>query len=191
MLTAPPTAAVRYAYGIDVTPDFLLKMQRAAVRFQTDGSGSIVSAKGLVMTNHHVGSDMLLKLSTQANNLLKDGFIARTNDAELKCPDLELNVLWEIKDVTADVFAAVKPEMSAAEAGNARRMAIAHIEASVGKSTKDSKALNGEVIGLIFDGNFYSLVANVAYDGRTNRAVAVDVRGMARLSRPCTTRPNC
>ncbi len=100
-------------------------------------------------------------------------------------------MLWEIKDVTADVFVAVKPGMSAAEAGNARRMAIAHIEASVGKSTKDSKALNGEVVGLIFDGNFYSLVANVAYDGRTNRAVAVDVRGMARLSRPCTTRPNC
>jgi len=47
-------------------------------------------------------------------------------------------VLWEIKDVTADVFAAVKPGMSAAEAGKARRMAIAHIEASVGKSTKDA-----------------------------------------------------
>jgi len=39
--------------------------------------------------------------------------------------------------------------------------------------------LNGEVVGLIFDGNFHSLVANVANDGRTNRAVAVDIRGMA------------
>ena len=90
------------------------------------------------MTNQHVGSDMLLKLRTQANNLLKYGFIARSNDAELKCPDVELNALWEIKDVSADVFAAVKPGMSAAEAGMARRMAIAHIEASVGKSTKDA-----------------------------------------------------
>ena len=46
LLTAPPIAAVKSAYGIDVTPDWLLKMQRAAVRFQIGGSGSIVSANG-------------------------------------------------------------------------------------------------------------------------------------------------
>ena len=41
----------------------------------------------------------------------------------------------------------------------------------------------GEVVGLIFDGNIHSLLGNFAYDGRANRAVAVDVRGMAEAFR--------
>ena len=38
LLNAPPAAAIKAKYGVDVKTDWLLRMQRAAVRFQTGGS---------------------------------------------------------------------------------------------------------------------------------------------------------
>ena len=78
LLSKPPIAAIKAAYGVDVTPQWLEHQQKSAVRFDTGGSGSLVSAEGLVMTNHHVGSDMISKLSTATKDLLKEGFTART-----------------------------------------------------------------------------------------------------------------
>jgi len=166
LLNAPPTAAVKAAYGVDVKADWLLRMQRAAVRFQTGGSGSIVSANGLVMTNHHVGSDMLLKLSTKERDLLKEGFVARTTDAELKCPDLELNVLWEIEDVTAKVAAAIKDGMSAADAGKARRRVIAELEAKASVPPNGGPTLKGEVVTLYGGARFHLYSYRVFTDVR-------------------------
>ena len=56
------------------------------MRFNDGGSGSFVSADGLVMTNHHVGADALQKLSTKDHDLMRSSFYARTPAEELKCP---------------------------------------------------------------------------------------------------------
>ena len=47
------------------------------------------------MTNHHVGADALQKLRHEGHDYVSDGFYARTQAEELKCLDLELNVLIE------------------------------------------------------------------------------------------------
>ena len=73
------------------------------------------------MTNHHVGADALQKLSTTERDLVAKGFHAKTREDEIKCVDLELNVLMSIEDVTERVNDAVKPDMSAADAQKARR----------------------------------------------------------------------
>ena len=53
------------------------------------------------MTNHHVAGDTLQKISTPTKDYFKDGFLAREREQEVKAPDLELNVLVGIDDVTA------------------------------------------------------------------------------------------
>lgn len=151
ILNAPPTEAIKAAYKVDLSREWLEHMQKSCVRFETGGSGSIVSKDGLVMTNHHVGSDMLLKLSTKENNLLENGFWAPTRDKELACPDLELSVLWEISDVTDAVIASVKEGMSAPQAGTARRKAIARIE----KESRDTTGLKSEVVTLYQGGKYH------------------------------------
>src|SRR5712692_1512356 len=147
-----PKAEIKRKYSFDVTDDWLKKVQLASVRFNNGGSGSFVSADGLVLTNHHIASDTLQKISTPEKDYVKEGFYARTREQEAKAPDLELNQLVSIEEVTARVTGGVKPEMSPAEANAARRAAIANIE----KESTEKTGLRSDVITL-YQGGQYNL----------------------------------
>ena len=159
LYTAPPTAQLKEKYQFEPTQQWLEHLHKASVRFNTGGSGSFVSGRGLVITNHHVGSDTLAKLSTEQNNYLRDGFYAKTPAEELKCHDLELNVLMSIEDVTGTVNAAVKPGMKSEQAMAARSAAIANIE----KESKDKTGLRSDVVTL-YQGGAYHLYRYKRYD---------------------------
>ena len=123
----PPKELLREQYEFDCNDSWIRHLRRSSVRFNNGGSGSFCSNEGLVITNHHVGAGAVYKLSTPEHNWLADGFYAKTRDEELRCHDLELNVLYEVEDVTQRVQDAV----AAAEEGNAadvRRAVIAVIE---------------------------------------------------------------
>src|SRR6185503_4625171 len=98
LYTAPPRDAIKAKYGFTLTDAWLEHLMKSSVRFNSGGSGSFVSADGLVLTNHHVGADDLKKLSDEKNNYLRDGFYAKSTAEEKKCVDLELNVLQLIVD---------------------------------------------------------------------------------------------
>ncbi len=151
LFSNPPTRMLEEKYGFKPTADWLEHVQRASVRFNVGGSGSFVSSAGLVMTNHHVGADALQKLSTAEHDLLKEGFQARTREEELKCLDMELNVLQSTEDVTERVNSAVKAGMSAADAQQARRAAMNTIEEESLKET----GLRSDVITLYQGGRYH------------------------------------
>jgi hypothetical protein len=155
----PPLKQFKEKYQFEPSPQWLEHLQKASVRFNSGGSGSFVSANGLCITNHHVGADALQKASSEQHNYLKDGFFAKTNAEEIKCADLELNVLMSIEDVTAQVNAAVKSGMSAGAAGKARENAIAQIE----KESKDKTGLRSDVVTL-YQGGVYHLYRYKRYD---------------------------
>src|SRR5712691_10298032 len=92
-----PRAEIKKKYGFEVTDDWLKKVQLASVRFNNGGSGSFVSADGLVLTNHHIASDTLQKISTPEKDYNKEGFYAHKREQEAKAPDLELNQLISIE----------------------------------------------------------------------------------------------
>src|SRR6266436_7382493 len=121
LLNDPPRQLLKRKYDFDLTDAWLEHAQKASVRFNNGGSGGFVSPEGLVVTNHHVGADSLQKLSPPDKDYYRDGYSARSRAEELKCPDLELNVLMSIEDVTQRVNAAVKPEMPPDRAFAARR----------------------------------------------------------------------
>jgi hypothetical protein len=147
-----PRGEIKKKYGFEVTDAWLKKVQLASVRFNSGGSGAFVSADGLVLTNHHIASDVLQKISSAEKDYNKEGFYARTRDQEVKAPDLELNQLISLEDVTERVTSAVKPGASAAEANAARRAAIANIE----KESKERTGLRSDVVTL-YQGGQYNL----------------------------------
>jgi hypothetical protein len=159
LFSAPPLKQLKEKYDFEPSPQWLEHLQKASVRFNSGGSGSFVSATGLCITNHHVGADALQKASSEQHNYLKDGFYAKTNAAEIKCADLELNVLISTEDVTARVNGGVKPGMSADQASAARGNAIAEIE----NESKKKTGLRSDVITL-YQGGAYHLYRYKRYD---------------------------
>ena len=151
LFNQPPRELLRERYGFDATPKWLEHLQKSSVRFNSGGSGSFVSEDGLMISNHHVGADALQKLSTPQKNYLHDGFFAHTLAEEVKCLDLELNVLQSIEDVTARVNAAIPKGADAATAFAARRRVIAQIE----KESLEQTGLRSDVVTLWLGGAYH------------------------------------
>jgi hypothetical protein len=134
LLNDPPKELLKKKHGFDLTDEWLERAMKGNVRFNSGGSGGFVSPDGLIITNHHIAADALQKLSTKENDLFALGFHAKERTDEAKCPDLELNVLQSIEDVTDKVNAATK-DKPAAEAAAARRKVMTEIEAESLKAT--------------------------------------------------------
>jgi hypothetical protein len=145
-----PRDAIKKKYGFAVTDAWLKRVQLASVRFNSGGSGSFVSSAGLVLTNHHIAADTLAKISTPERDYFATGFYAPTLDQEVKSPDLELNMLASIEDVTPRVTAAVT-SADPGEANAQRRAVIASIE----KESLAATGLRSDVVTLYKGAQFH------------------------------------
>lgn len=152
LYTDLPLDHLKSKYGFTPSEAWAEHLRLCSVRFNSGGSGSFISSDGLVLTNHHVASDTLHKLSTPERNLIDDGFLAESTSDELQAPDLELNQLVSIEDVTDRVNAAVDSDASAEDAAKNRRAVIATIE----KESLEETKLRSDVVTL-FGGAKYHL----------------------------------
>ncbi len=146
-----PSKHLKDRYGFEPTDQWANKLMRSCVRFNSGGSASFVSSNGLVLTNHHVGAETLHKLSSAERNVYDDGFLARSFDQELKAPDLELNQLISIEDVTTAVNQGISEDLTPEMALAKRRENIARIEQ---KSTEET-GLRSDVVTLYGGGKYH------------------------------------
>ena len=147
-----PKAAVKKAYGIDVSDAWLTRVQRSSARLAGGCSGSFVSPEGLVLTNHHCANDCISKVSSAKKDFIADGFLAKTKADELSCPDTEINQLLEITDVTASVNKATAG-LSDAAFLSAQKEHLSKLEAEcVGK---DKEKVRCDVVSLYHGGQYH------------------------------------
>jgi hypothetical protein len=147
----PPLKQWKERYNFEPTKEWLDHVRLASARLQDGGSGSFVSGNGLVMTNQHVASGQLAKMSTKEHDLVKEGFYARTQAEEVKCPDLEINVLVSYEDVTKRVQGAAKPNASDREANEQRKAEMAAIE----KESTEQTKFKSDVVTLYSGGEYW------------------------------------
>jgi hypothetical protein len=154
----PPLKQLAAKYNFHPSQQWLDHLRLSSVRFMDGGSGSFVSPNGLVLTNHHVARGQLQKNSTADHDYVRDGFYAATPDQEMKSPDLEVNVLVGMQDVSTRVQGAVRGIAGAAQAEKARDAEIAAIE----KESKDKTGLRSDVVSF-YNGGEYWLYTYKAY----------------------------
>ena len=154
----PPLKLLAAKYNFHPTQAWLDHLRLSSVRLNDGGSGSFVSPNGLLLTNHHVARGQLQKNSTAERDYLRDGFYAVTPDQEMKSPDLEVNVLVDMHDVTARVQGAAKGIADEAKALKARDAEIA----AIAKESKDKTGLRSDVVSF-YNGGEYWLYEYKAY----------------------------
>ncbi|MGB6829991.1 MAG: S46 family peptidase [Terracidiphilus sp.] len=153
-----PVKQLEAKYGFKATREWLDHVRLSSVRLNDGGSGSFVSPDGLLLTNHHVARAQLQKNSTAEHDYIRDGFYATSEDQELKSPDLEINVLVGMKDVTERVQNATKGITDKAESLKKQEAEIAAIE----EESKKASGLRSDVNSL-YNGSEYWLYQYKAY----------------------------
>ena len=116
----PPLDYWEDTYGFRPSTEWLEHVRLASVRYGGGCSSSFVSADGLVITNNHCARGCIDAVSTDENDYLNDGFYAATRDEELVCPNLYLDQLIEIDDITDELRSVAQAGMSDADINAAR-----------------------------------------------------------------------
>lgn len=119
---APPLRYLEREYGFVPSADWLRKLQLATLRFERGATASFVSPRGLILTNQHCVRGELAELSATAGDLVRDGFVARAFDEELRLPGVSVQQLVAQQDVTAQIEQGID-EQDAPEVAEKKRRA--------------------------------------------------------------------
>lgn len=154
----PPMKQLAAKYNFHPTQAWLDHLRLSSVRMNDGGSASFISPDGLLLTNHHVARGQLQKNSTAEHDYIANGFYAMTQDQEMKSPDMEVNILVGMENVTEKVQGAAKGVKDPKDAIKAREAEIAKIT----KESKDKTGLRSDIVSL-YNGGEYWLYTYKAY----------------------------
>src|SRR5690349_19921621 len=146
-----PKAELKKRYGFEPDAAWVDKVMKASVRLAGGCSGSFVSKDGLVLTNHHCASDCIDQVSSAKKDYVRDGFLARSRGEELACPEIEVNRLEQITDVTERIGKATA-NTAGAEYSKAQKAEKSKIEAECVGASKDT--VRCDVVDLYHGGRY-------------------------------------
>lgn len=130
----------------------------AICQFNGGCTGEIISAQGLLLTNHHCGFDEIQSHSTLENNYVDNGFWAATMKDELPCPDATAMFVQRMEDVTIPVLRGVTAEMGERDRQSA-------IDQNIKTLRANTRLKAGEEILIrpFYEGNKYYMFITVTY----------------------------
>jgi hypothetical protein len=158
-----PEAKIKQQFGVDISPAWLDRARTATVRL-AGCTASFVSPDGLILTNHHCADSCLDENSTSAQNLERDGFLARTRDKEVRCTTQIADVLMATENITDKITAGTR-NLASQAANEARKKLLTQLEQGCERESAKSKSgpLKCESVNL-YQGGQYWLYKYRRYD---------------------------
>jgi hypothetical protein len=160
----PPIDYFAKTYGFTPTSDWFEKARLSALRLP-NCSASFVSEDGLVMTNHHCARGALDAVNREGENLPETGFYAKTLEEERKVPNLYVDQLVLIEDVTEEVQKAFEMGKTDEEKVANRDKKIREIQERYYKKFKETNPKDSMVFSVVtfYNGGKYSLYGYKRY----------------------------
>lgn len=156
----PPLEYFEKEYGFKPSAELLEKFQKSALKFGNGCSASFVSEDGLIMTNHHCVRGILTSVQINDENILKNGFFASTMSEERTVPNLKVEQLLFIKDVTDEIQNKMNEGKSDEEKLDLRDKKIDEL---ISVYSREHPELTFRVTSL-YNGGKYSLYGYKIYD---------------------------
>ncbi len=151
----PPADYFTLRYGLSADSAWMTRAMRGALRFGSSCSASLVSAQGLVMTNHHCARESITKVTEEGETLMKDGFLAVTPADERAVAGLHVDQLLRIEDVTGSVHSASRRVRGDDEQSRVRAARATEIERRMTAGlTREDSTLRVEVVELFSGGRY-------------------------------------
>lgn len=130
-------------------------LKDAVVLFGGGCTGEIVSADGLLLTNHHCGYSWIQKHSSVEHDYLKDGFWAMDRGEELSNPGLYVRILDRMDDVTSTVLSGYVPSMTEEERDS---IAKVNAQAVIQSAVSGGKGLKASIEPLYYGNQYFLFV---------------------------------
>ena len=138
-------------------------LKDAIVIFGPGCTGEIVSADGLLFTNHHCGYGSIQALSSVEHDYLKNGFWAMSREEEIPAPGLKVRFIRKISDVTSDILGYV-PDVASGE--ERARIVAEHAAAVRSRIAQDNPGMEVLVKDFFGGNQFFAFVIEVFSDVR-------------------------
>lgn len=158
----PPQEYFQKTYGFTPDQKWFDEVRLASLRFADYCSASFVSASGLVMTNHHCARESGTGVQRKGEDLNSTGFFAKTFAEERKVPNLYVDQLLKVEDVTTRVKATMAVGKSEAEQLQLREREFATIKQEYGNQA-EWKGLELQTI-TFYNGGRYALYGFKRYN---------------------------
>jgi hypothetical protein len=149
--------------GFKLTAEDIYSINRASMKdgiviFGGGCTGELISADGLLITNHHCGYGQIQEHSSLEHDYLTNGFWAMSRDQELTNPGLTVTFLKFMEDVTDRVMKGVTEGMDASEKDKLMNANISEIRSKAVEGTGYSATVRP-----FYMGNQYFLIVNETY----------------------------
>ena len=164
--------------GLKLTKEQLYSVNKSSLKdailfFGRGCTAEVVSAEGLVFTNHYCGYDAIAKASSVEHNYLRDGFYAMNKEQEIQT-DLTVQFLDRIVDVTKEVEAGV-----AGLSWEERTKKLGEVYKAITDKVADKEnGLSGRIYSM-FKGNLYLIYVYKVY--RDIRIVGVPPESIGKF----------
>lgn len=126
-------------------------LKDAIVIFGGGCTGEIVSANGLVFTNHHCGYGSIQRLSSVEHDYLENGFWAMNYSEELPCPGMSVTFIRSIEDVSDQILPKLNDSMSEEQ----RQQCVDSLSKAITKAALPENSTKEAFIESFFGGNQY------------------------------------